>query len=76
MVHRVLPDTVQDVSVWEDSNVDIGYDDVMKMAFAFVGEEQIRHPDLIWIGKRQVLQFTCNIEITLYMYTVKRRPTV
>ena len=61
-----LPDAVEDVSIGKDANVDIGYDDVMKMSFSLVGEEESGHPDFVWICQCQVLQFTCNIETVGY----------
>ena len=54
-----LPDAVEDVSIGKDANVDIGYDDVMKMSFSFVGEEEIGHPDFVGIRQRQIFDFAC-----------------
>jgi len=51
----ILPDAVEDVSIRKDANVDVGYDDVMKMSFSLVGEEEIGHPDLVGIRQCQVL---------------------
>ena len=55
-----LPDAVEDFAVGEDADVDVGDDDVVKVSFPFIGEEEIRHPDFIRIRQCQVLQFTCN----------------
>ena len=66
-----LPYTVEYFAVGEDANVDVGHDDVMKMALALVGEEEIGHPDLIRIRQCQVLQFTCDRysrSVYIYLY--------
>ena len=46
------PDAVEDFAVGEDAHVDVGYDNVVKMALAFIREEQIRHPNTVGIGER------------------------
>ena len=37
-------DAVKNFAVWEDPDVDIGYDDVVKVTLSLVGEKEIRHP--------------------------------
>jgi len=57
--HRaVLPDTVQDPSIWEDSHVDIGHDDVVEVSLAFVGEKQVRHPHFARIVEGEIFHTT------------------
>ena len=41
------PNTVENFAIRKDADVDIGDDDVVKMAFSFVREEQIGHPHLL-----------------------------
>ena len=66
------PDAVEDTSVWEDADVDVGYDNVVKVPFSFVGEEQIRHPHFVGIRQRQILDFSCGAEGS----TLSERPVV
>ena len=54
-----LPDAVQDVASGEDAHVDVRHDDVVKVALALVGEEQVRHPHFARIRERQVFHATC-----------------
>jgi len=49
-----LPDAVKYVSVWEDSDVKIGLDDVVELAVLLVPEKGVRHPNFARIGHRQV----------------------
>jgi len=52
---KFLPDAVEDFAVREDAYVDVGYDNIVKVALAFVRKEQIRHPNTVGIGERKVL---------------------
>ena len=54
-MRQILPDAVQDPAVGEDSHVDVGHDDVVEVALAFVGEEQIGHPHFARVVQSQVL---------------------
>ena len=56
---NVLPDAVEDASVGEDADVDVGHDDVVEVALSFVGEEQVGHPHFVGIRQRQILDFAC-----------------
>lgn len=49
-----LPDAVQYVARWEDSHVDVGHDDIVKVPLSLVREEQIRHPDFARVVEGQV----------------------
>lgn len=60
-----LPDTVEDIAVRIDANVNIGHNDVVEVALALVGKEKIGHPNLVGIRQCQVLQFTCNMRISI-----------
>ena len=53
-----LPDAVEDGAVGKDAHVHVGYDNVVKVALAFVRKEQIRHPNFARIGKSQIFNFT------------------
>ena len=44
--------------MWEDSHVDVGHNDVVKVPFAFVGEKQVGHPDFARVVESQVLHPT------------------
>lgn len=54
----ILPNAVQDPSIWEDSHVDVGHDNVMEMALTFVGEEKVGHPDFARVVECQILHPT------------------
>lgn len=43
---NIVPDTVEYFAVGEDSDVNVGHDNVVKMSFTLVGKEQIWHPYL------------------------------
>jgi hypothetical protein len=49
-----LPYTVKYVSVWKDSYVQVGLNDVVELSVLLVPEEGVRHPDLPRVGHRQV----------------------
>ena len=53
----MLPNTVEDIPVGENSDVDVWNEDVVEAAFLLVPEEGVRHPDPVRVGHRQVLQF-------------------
>lgn len=53
----MLPNAVKDCAVGEDANVDVGYDDIVKVSFPLVREEEIGHPDLVGICQCQVFDF-------------------
>jgi hypothetical protein len=40
------PDAVEYVSVGEDSDIEVGLDDVVELALLLVPEEGVRHPNL------------------------------
>ena len=44
-----LPYAVEDLSIWEDSDVDVGHDDVVEVAGFLVLKESIGHPHLVWV---------------------------
>lgn len=58
LYNHILPDTVQDPSIWEDSHVDIWHNNVVEVSLAFVGEKQVRHPDFAWVVESEVLHPT------------------
>jgi hypothetical protein len=66
------PDAVEDASVWEDADVDIGHDDVVKVSLSLVGEEQVGHPHFVGIRQRQILDFACKADGS----TLSERPVV
>ena len=51
----ILPDAVEDIAVWKYSDVDIGDEDVVEPALLLVPEERVRHPDLLRVRHREVL---------------------
>ena len=51
----LLPDTVENVAVGKDTNVNIGHKYVMESTFFFVSKECIRHPYLFGVCHCEVL---------------------
>ena len=51
------PDAVEDVAVWEDPDVEVGGEDVVELSDLLVPEERVWHPDLAYVGERQVFDF-------------------
>lgn len=51
-------DAVQHVSIGEDPNVDVRHDDVVEVAFLFIGKEQIWHPYSVRFSQGQVFETT------------------
>ena len=51
-------DAVEDVAVGEDSNVEVGGENVVELPDLLVTEEGIRHPHLARVRHRQVFYFT------------------
>ena len=51
----LLPNTVEDIPVGENSDVDVWNEDVVEATLLLVPEEGVRHPDLLGIGHREVL---------------------
>ena len=49
------PDTVQDVAIREDPDVDIVDEDVVKMASLLVPKECVRHPNLLRVSQGEIL---------------------
>ena len=59
-VHRARegqgdPDTVEDVAIREDPDVDIIDEDVVKVASLLVPEECVRHPNLFRVSQGEIL---------------------
>ena len=52
------PDTVEDVAIGEDPDVDIVDEDVVKVASLLVLKEGVGHPDLVGVCHRQVFNLT------------------
>ena len=48
------PDTVEDVSVGEDPDVEVGGEDVVEGADFLVPEEGVGHPDFAGVGEGEV----------------------
>lgn len=55
----ISPDAVEHVAVGEYADVHVGHDDVVEVALALVGKEQVGHPHLFRVVQRQVLDSTC-----------------
>lgn len=51
-------DAVQDSPVRKDPDVHVGHDDIVKVAFLLVREEQVGHPNPVGLGQRQVFETT------------------
>ena len=49
------PDTVEDVAIREDPDVDIVDEDVVKVASLLVSEECVWHPNLLWVSQGEIL---------------------
>lgn len=54
------PDAVQHVSIWEDSNVQIGSQNVVKTSNLLISKESVGHPDFGRIDQCQVFDVICN----------------
>ena len=52
-------DTVENVAVRVDSDVEVGRQNVVELANLLVPEESVRHPDLADVGQGQVFDFIC-----------------
>ena len=50
-------DTVEDITVGEDSDVEIGGEDVVKGSNLFISEERIWHPHFAGISQGQIFDF-------------------
>lgn len=53
------PDTVQDISIWVNPDIQVGLKDIVETADLLIPEEGIRHPHLAWICHGQVFDFAC-----------------
>ena len=56
-VHRTgesegYSDAVEDITVWEDSDIDIVDEDVVEVTSLLVAEERVRHPHLLRVSQR------------------------
>lgn len=54
-----IPDTVEDVSVGKDADVQIGLDNVVKVTLLFISKKRIWHPDSPGIRQGEILESTC-----------------
>ena len=45
------------MAVGVNAHVDVGHNQIVEVAVSLVGEEQIRHPDLLRVGQRQIFDF-------------------
>ena len=54
------PDTVENIPIWVDSDVEVGGEDVVELSDLLVPEESVRHPDLADIRQSQVFDFICD----------------
>ena len=52
MIVGCLPNTVEDVPVGEDPDIDVWNEDVVEPAFLLIPEEGVRHPDLLGVSHR------------------------
>ena len=48
------PDAVEDVAIWEDPDVNIVDEDVVKVTRLLVSEESIWHPHLFWVSQGKI----------------------
>ena len=48
------PDTVENIPIWVDSDVEVGGEDVVELSDLLVPEESVRHPDLAGIRDGEV----------------------
>ena len=48
----LIPYAVEDVSVWEYPNVDVGHQDVVKPTLLLVSEECVWHPNFLGVSHR------------------------
>jgi hypothetical protein len=58
MLVQLIPNAVEDVSVWKNSDIKIWLNDVVELAVLLVPEEGVRHPDLSRISHGQVFDAT------------------
>ena len=62
-----LPDAVQNTSIRENSDVDVGNEDVVEATLLLVAKERVWHPHFCWVGQCEVVQFSCTDENNLIM---------
>ena len=51
---QARPDAVEDVTVREDSDVEVGGEDLVEPRHLLVPEESVRHPDLARVSEGEV----------------------
>ena len=54
------PDAVEDVTIGEDSDVQVGLYNVMKLTILLISEESVWHPDLADVRQGEILDLLCN----------------
>ena len=54
------PDTVENITIGKDSDVEVGGENCVKPTDFLVPEESVRHPDLAGVGHRQILDLPWN----------------
>ena len=65
----ISPDTVENITVGKDSNVEVRRQNSVKPPDLLVPEESVRHPDLAGVGHRQILDLPWNTaEISGYNF--------
>ena len=64
-----IPDTVEDISNWVNSDVKIGLDYFMKLTLFFISEEGVRHPNSTWIRHGQIFDAACNLK-NIYLFQI------
>ena len=57
VVRVYVPNAVEYSAVGEDADVDVGDNNVVKVSFSLVGEEEIGHPDFVRVRQRKVFNF-------------------
>jgi len=59
-LQHTLPDTIENISIWEDSNVKVGLNYSVELALLFIAKKRVGHPDSARVGHSQVFDTACN----------------
>ena len=62
--NNTLPDTIEYVAVWKDTDVNVWNQNIVESSFFFVTKECIRHPHFFGV---------CHCEVLYLFYKVQKR---
>ncbi len=58
-----MPDTIEDIAIGEDSNIDVGYENVVESALLLVSKKRVGHPYFPRVRHGEVLDLGCKNKI-------------